>query len=186
MNPTPAGTEPIEVAWFSALCDDDYEFLGVPDPTLQSSWDHCASIVTAADRHNYDNVLLPSGYALGIDNAAFAAAIATRTEQIRLLLAIRMGEFVAPQVVRQVATLQQIAAGRLTMQLAPRSGLDPSTRRVPVLPVKQSYVKTPTKRGMPRGTCGRESVGPVPGPERQLWATLIRCATRYLSWPRPE
>ena len=21
-----------EVAWFSALCDDDYEFLGVPDP----------------------------------------------------------------------------------------------------------------------------------------------------------
>ena len=137
-------------------------------------------------RHNYDNVLLPSGYALGIDNAAFAAAIATRTEQIRLLLAIRMGEFVAPQVVRQVATLQQIAAGRLTMQLAPRSGLDPSTRRVPVLPVKQSYVKTPTKRGMPRGTCGRESVGPVPGPERQLWATLIRCATRYLSWPRPE
>lgn len=117
MNPTPASTESIEVAWFSALCDDDYVFLGVPDPTLESSWDHCASIVTAADRHNYDNVLLPSGYALGIDNAAFAAAIATRTEQIRLLLAIRMGEFVAPQVVRQVATLQQIAAGRLTINI---------------------------------------------------------------------
>ena len=77
MNSVTAGQEPIEVAWFSALCDDDYEFLGVPDPTLQSSWDHCASIVTAADRHGYDNVLLPSGYALGIDNAAFAAAIAS-------------------------------------------------------------------------------------------------------------
>jgi hypothetical protein len=23
-----------EVSWFAALCDDDYEFLGVPDPAL--------------------------------------------------------------------------------------------------------------------------------------------------------
>jgi len=30
-----------EVSWFSALCDDDYEFLGVPDGRLQSSWEHC-------------------------------------------------------------------------------------------------------------------------------------------------
>jgi len=26
-----------EVSWFSALCDDDYEFLGQPDPLLASS-----------------------------------------------------------------------------------------------------------------------------------------------------
>ncbi len=108
---------PIEVAWFSALCDDDYEFLGVPAPELVSSWDHCAEIVEAADRHGFDNVLLPSGYALGIDNTAFAAAIALRTSRIRLLLAIRMGELVAPQVVRQVATLQQIAGGRLVVNI---------------------------------------------------------------------
>jgi hypothetical protein len=25
-----------EVSWFSALCDDDYEFLGVADARLQS------------------------------------------------------------------------------------------------------------------------------------------------------
>jgi alkanesulfonate monooxygenase len=30
-----------EVSWFAALCDDDYEFLGVPDGGLQSSWEHC-------------------------------------------------------------------------------------------------------------------------------------------------
>ncbi len=110
-------TSPIEVAWFAALCDDDYEYLGVVNPALQSSWQHCAAIVSAADDHNFDNVLLPSGYALGIDNTAFAAAIATQTKQIRLLLAIRMGEQIAPQVVRQVATLQQIAAGRLTINI---------------------------------------------------------------------
>ena len=37
-----------EVSWFSALCDDDYEFLGVPDPMLKSSWEHCRDIVQQA------------------------------------------------------------------------------------------------------------------------------------------
>jgi len=110
-------TSPLEIAWFSALCDDDYEFLGVPDPALRSSWPHCRNIVLTADRYGYDNVLLPSGYALGIDNTAFAAAVAPATEQIKLLLAIRMGELVAPQVVRQVASLQQIAGGRLAVNI---------------------------------------------------------------------
>ncbi|RMH73490.1 MAG: LLM class flavin-dependent oxidoreductase [Actinomyces sp.] len=106
-----------EIAWFSALCDDDYEFLGVPDPLLRSSWEHCRNIVLVAERYGFDNVLLPSGYALGIDNTAFAAAIATCTSRIRLLLAIRMGELVAPQVARQVASLQQIAEGRLVVNI---------------------------------------------------------------------
>jgi hypothetical protein len=56
-----------EVAWFWALCDDDYEFLGVPDPSLRSSWAHCRDIVTTAEANGFDNVLLPSGYALGIE-----------------------------------------------------------------------------------------------------------------------
>jgi alkanesulfonate monooxygenase len=39
---------PVEVSWFSALCDDDYEFLGVPDERLRSSYEHCRDIVIAA------------------------------------------------------------------------------------------------------------------------------------------
>jgi alkanesulfonate monooxygenase len=107
----------IEVSWFSALCDDDYEFLGQPDEQLQSSWGHCRNIVLAADRHGYDNVLLPSGYALGIDNAAFAAAIAPLAQHIRLLLAVRCGELVVPQLARQLATIDQILEGRLTVNI---------------------------------------------------------------------
>ena len=110
-------TAPPEIAWFSALCDDDYEFLGVPDPTLASSWDHCADIVTAAERNGFDNVLLPSGYTLGIDATAFAAGIATRTERINLLLAVRMGELWPPQLARQLATIDQMAGGRLTINI---------------------------------------------------------------------
>lgn len=106
-----------EIAWFGALCDDDYEFLGQPDPALVSTWPHCRDIVQTADRLGYDNVLLPSGYALGIDSTAFAAAIATHTEQINLLLAVRMGEMWLPQLARQMATVDQMAGGRLTINI---------------------------------------------------------------------
>ncbi|WP_419943832.1 LLM class flavin-dependent oxidoreductase [Candidatus Poriferisodalis sp.] len=106
-----------EVAWFSALCDDDYEFLGVADPTLASTWEHCADIVTTAERNGFDNVLLPSGYTLGIDATAFAAGIATRTRRINLLLAVRMGELWPPQLARQLASIDQMARGRLTVNI---------------------------------------------------------------------
>jgi alkanesulfonate monooxygenase len=99
---------PCEVSWFSALCDDDYEFLGVPDPTLASSWQHCRDIVQAAERNGFDNILLPSGYALGIDTTAFAGAIAALTQRIRLLMAVRIGESWPPQLARQIATLDRI------------------------------------------------------------------------------
>ena len=108
---------PVEVAWFSALCDDDYEFLGVPDPALASSWPHCSDIVQTADRNGFDNVLLPSGYTLGIDSTAFAGAIATHTKNIHLLLAIRIGEMWLPQLARQLASIDHFANGRLTINI---------------------------------------------------------------------
>jgi alkanesulfonate monooxygenase len=97
-----------EVSWFSALCDDDYEFLGVPDPALASSWQHCRDIVQTAENNGFDNILLPSGYALGIDTTAFAGAIAALTQRIRLLMAVRIGESWPPQLARQIATLDRI------------------------------------------------------------------------------
>jgi alkanesulfonate monooxygenase len=121
-----------EVSWFSALCDDDYEFLGVPDPALASSWDHCRDIVQTADRGGFDNVLLPSGYTLGIDSTAFSAAIATHTDQIHLLLAVRMGEMWLPQLARQIASVDQFAGGRLNVNIIssdiPGEALDSAPR----------------------------------------------------------
>ncbi|SEK86403.1 alkanesulfonate monooxygenase [Sphingomonas palmae] len=108
---------PCEISWFSALCDDDYEFLGVPDPKLKSSWEHCRDIVQQAETGGFDNILLPSGYALGIDTTAFAAAIATLTRAIHLLMAVRVGESWPPQLARQIATIDQIARGRLKINI---------------------------------------------------------------------
>jgi alkanesulfonate monooxygenase len=110
-------TTPVEIAWFGALCDDDYEFLGVPEASRASSWQHCSDIVRAADRNGYDNVLLPSGYELGIDSTAFAAAIATHTSNINLLLAVRMGEMWLPQLARQLASIDQFSGGRLCINI---------------------------------------------------------------------
>ncbi len=107
----------VEVSWFSALCDDDYEFLGQPDPALASSWEHCRNIVMNAEKGGFDNILLPSGYALGLDTTAFAAAIGAITRSIRLLMAVRIGETWPPQLARQIATLDRILGGRLTINI---------------------------------------------------------------------
>lgn len=106
-----------EVAWFAALCDDDYEFLGVPDPRLRSSFVHCRNIVHTAEALQYDMVLLPSGYALGIDTLAFAAGMAPLTTRIKMLAAIRCGEMWLPQQARQLATLDQMLGGRLSVNI---------------------------------------------------------------------
>lgn len=108
---------PCEVSWFSALCDDDYEFLGVPDPMLKSSWEHCRDIVLQAEAGGFDNILLPSGYELGIDTTAFAAAIAPQLKRMRLLMAVRIGEMWPPQLARQIATIDRLLGGRLTVNI---------------------------------------------------------------------
>ena len=106
-----------EVSWFSALCDDDYEFLGAPDEALKSSFEHCRNIVLTAENGGFDNILLPSGYQLGIDSTAFAAAMAPLTRTIRMLLAVRVGEAWPPQLARQLATLDRMMHGRLNVNI---------------------------------------------------------------------
>jgi alkanesulfonate monooxygenase len=107
----------LELAWFSALCDDDYAQLGVPDPGLRAGMDHCTGIVRTAEDAGFDNILLPSGYELGIDAVAFAAAVSQHVSRIRLLVAVRMGELWVPQLARQMATLQHLLGGRLTINI---------------------------------------------------------------------
>lgn len=109
--------KPCEVSWFSALCDDDYEFLGVPDPSLRASYEHCRNIALTAEKGGFDNILLPSGYTLGIDTVAFAAAIAPQLKRMRLLVAVRCGEVWPPQLARQLATLDRMLEGRLTINI---------------------------------------------------------------------
>lgn len=108
---------PIEVSWFGALCDDDYEQLGVPKAELASSWSHCSDIATTVDRLGFDNILMPSGYELGIDTISFASSIAPQIKQMKMLTAVRVGENWVPQLARQLATLNQVLNGRLVINI---------------------------------------------------------------------
>jgi len=121
-----------EVAWFCPLCDDDYEYLGVPDPRLRSSFPHCRDVLLRAERNGFDNILCPSGYALGVDSLAFAGGVAPLTTRIRLLVAVRCGEMWPPQLARQLATLDRMLDGRLTVNIIssdlPGAPLDPEPR----------------------------------------------------------
>lgn len=107
----------VEVAWFSALCNEDCEFLGVQEGGLRSNFAHCSDLVKKSDALGYQNILLPSGWVPGQDAMTFAAAMAVQTRQINQLVALRMGEVWPPMLARAIATVDHIAQGRLTLNI---------------------------------------------------------------------
>lgn len=110
-------TPAVEVAWFSALCSDDYEFLGIPDGDLRSSFDHCSGLVKRADELGYQNILLPSSWQVGQEPIPFAAAAGILSSQINQLVAVRMAEIHPPMLARHLSTLDHLLKGRLTVNI---------------------------------------------------------------------
>jgi alkanesulfonate monooxygenase len=196
---------PVEVSWFAALCDDDYEFLGVPDPARLSSPGHCGEIVRTAEAAGFDNILLPSGYGLGIDAVAFASAVAPTLDRMRLLVAVRCGELWPPQLARQLATLDHLLGGRLTVNIIssdrPGETLDSGPRyqrtleemqilrslldRRPVRHHGPTYdlEVDPPRLGTVSGRCPPLYFGGLSEPAREVAA---READVYLMWPDTE
>ncbi len=107
----------VEVSWFSALCSDDFQYLGVPDGALRSSWAHCSDIVKKAEAQGFRNILCPSSYQVGQDTLSFVAGCAPITEKINLLAAVRCGEMQPIMLARTIATLDQMLEGRLTVNI---------------------------------------------------------------------
>lgn len=107
----------VEVSWFSALCSDDYAYLGVPDGALRSSWEHCRDILLEAESQGFRNILCPSSFQVGQDTLSFVAGCAPITESINMLAAIRCGEMQPIMLARTVATLDHMLKGRLTLNV---------------------------------------------------------------------
>ena len=114
---TSADLDAAEVSWFSALCSDDYRFLGVPEGDLRSSWEHCRDIALTAERQGFRNILAPSSYQVGQDTLSFVAGMAPLTEKINFLAAIRCGEVQPIMLARTIATLDHMLKGRLTLNV---------------------------------------------------------------------
>lgn len=114
---TSADLDAAEVSWFSALCSDDYQFLGVPDGDLRSSWEHCRDIALTAEEQGFRNILAPSSYQVGQDTLSFVAGMAPLTSKMNFLAAIRCGEMQPIMLARTVATLDHMLKGRLTLNV---------------------------------------------------------------------
>lgn len=114
---TSADLDAAEVSWFAALCSDDYEFLGVPDGRLRSSWDHCSGLVKEAEAQGFRNILCPSSYQVGQDTLSFVAGCAPITSKINMLAAVRCGEMQPIMLARTIATLDHMLQGRLTVNI---------------------------------------------------------------------
>ncbi|ETX28685.1 LLM class flavin-dependent oxidoreductase [Roseivivax isoporae] len=114
---TSADLDAYEVSWFAALCSDDYQFLGVPEARLKSSWEHCSAILKEAEAQGFRNILCPSSYQVGQDVLSFVAAGAQVTSDINMLAAIRCGELHPIMLARTVATIDHMMKGRLTLNV---------------------------------------------------------------------
>ncbi|AUQ70187.1 LLM class flavin-dependent oxidoreductase [Phaeobacter inhibens] len=114
---TSADLDAVEVSWFAALCSDDYQFLGVPDGDLRSSWAHCSGIVKEAEAQGFRNILCPSSYQVGQDTLSFVAGCAPITDRINMLAAVRCGEMQPIMLARTLATLDHMLEGRLTVNI---------------------------------------------------------------------
>ncbi|MFS4583076.1 LLM class flavin-dependent oxidoreductase [Phaeobacter sp. C3_T13_0] len=114
---TSADLDAVEVSWFAALCSDDYQFLGVPDGDLRSSWAHCSDIVKEAEAQGFRNILCPSSFQVGQDTLSFVAGCAPITDKINMLAAVRCGEMQPIMLARTLATLDHMLEGRLTVNI---------------------------------------------------------------------
>ena len=196
----------LEVAWFGALCDDDVDQLGVPAPHLLSSFEHCRDIVLAARDQGFDNVLLPSGYQLGIDTLVFAGGVAPDVRgRMRLLTAVRCAEMWPPQLARQLATLDRMLDGGLTINIissdlpgAPLESEPRYRRTAEVMSILRTLLDRrplehhgefydlelePPRIGTVAGTCPPLYFGGHSEPARRVAAEH---ADVFLTWPDTE
>ena len=110
-------TDAAEVSWFAPLCSDDFQYLGVPDGDLRSSWENTSKIIQKADEHGFRNILCPSSYQVGQDTLTFVAGNAPLTKNINMLAAVRCGEMQPIMLARTIATLDHMLEGRLTVNI---------------------------------------------------------------------
>ena len=106
-----------EVSWFAPLCDGDDDFLGNRNPEYKSTWKNTSKIITTADELGFRNVLCPSSYQVGQDTLSYVAGMASLTDQINFLAAVRCGEIHPPMLARAISTLDHMLKGRLTINI---------------------------------------------------------------------
>ena len=107
--------KPLDLFWFIPTSGDG-PYLGTQDRHRPADFRYLREIATAVDRLGFTGVLLPTGR--GCEDAWITAtALATATERLRFLVALRPGVATPAFFARQAAALDRISQGRLLLNV---------------------------------------------------------------------
>jgi len=108
-------TDPIRFFWFIPTHGDG-SYLGSSVGERQPDFRYFAQIAQAADRLGYEGVLLPTGQNCE-ESWITATGLATLTERLKFLVALRPGVTLPSFAARQTAALDRLSSGRLLLNV---------------------------------------------------------------------
>lgn len=107
--------QPLDLFWFIPVSGDG-SYLGSDVGHRPADFHYLKQIAQAADRLGYEGALIPVGSHCE-DPLITAAALATCTERLRLLAALRPGTATPTHFARQAAAIDRISDGRFLVNL---------------------------------------------------------------------
>lgn len=107
--------DPINFLWFIPTSGDG-AYLGSNKLNRAPEFGYLTQIAQAADRLGFSGVLLPTGVSCE-ESFVTAAALATKTEKLKFLVAIRPGTASPAYYARLATTLDRISNGRLLLNI---------------------------------------------------------------------
>jgi alkanesulfonate monooxygenase len=113
---------PLDIFWFIPVSGDG-SYLGTADGHRPPDFRYLKQIAQAADNLGYGGVLIPTGRNCD-DPWITAAALASHTERLRFLVALRPGTVSPTYAARQAAAIDRISGGRFIVNIV--SGGNPT------------------------------------------------------------
>lgn len=118
----------LNIFWFLPTAGGDGRYLGKSEIGRRSTNAYLRQIATTAEYLGYDGLLIPTGSG-NLDPIVTAASLATVTNKIKLLVALRHTATGGPTVfARQTATLDEALNGRLLFNVVPGAWPDDRAR----------------------------------------------------------
>lgn len=119
----------LQLAWYCPSEGDGYH-LGTPAPERSPTFGYLLRVTRAAERAGAREILVPTGAvndsfapdAPFAESWTTAAALAARTSEIRLIVALNPAGISAPLAAHQAETLERIAPGRIAINLVAGGG----------------------------------------------------------------
>ena len=179
----------LELAWYCPSEGDGYH-LGTLAPGRPPTFDYLLRVTRAAERAGAQEILVPTGAvndsfapdAPFAESWTTAAALAARTREIRLIVALNPAGISTPLAAHQAETLERIAPGRIAINLVAGGGPDDGYGHQP-LSHDERYVRLERLADALRERFG----GPLylGGASETARRLAARVVDTYLMWGEP-